>query len=251
MPQNIDGLITPKVNPEVWGKIKTETRSRDVRLQKAQVLTALVMLGEKIVSAQKDNKNIDLHASLKLTLNAVALISSGNKEISFRRREFIRPDLNKSYRELCSNNTPITDLLFGDDLPKVVKDINETNRMASRFSYNSQRGNQRGGYRNQNQSRDNGYNGYKKQQYGSKNGNNSLFWQGEEGWGLQQPTVSTLVTSTITEVSWLPFLDNLKKVLYEEINEFKAGRIAKFASEWSKITSDKFILNLVRNGIFY
>ena len=34
------------------------------------------------------------------------------------------------------------------------------------------------------------------------------------------------------------------------IKEFKAGRIAQCFKAWTKITSDKFILNLVRNGIF-
>ena len=134
-PENVQGLMTPKVNPEVWGKLKTETRSRDVKLQKVQTrlirgMTAMVMVGEKITVAQRENKQIDLHDCLKLTLNAVALVANGSYEVSLRRREYIRPDLNSSYRDLWSNNTPITDTLFGDDLPKVVKEINETNRMA-------------------------------------------------------------------------------------------------------------------------
>ena len=34
------------------------------------------------------------------------------------------------------------------------------------------------------------------------------------------------------------------------ILNFQAGRIAHFSNKWSEITSDKFILNLVKNGIF-
>ena len=185
-PQNVEGLITPKVNPEVWGKIKSETRSRDVRLQKAQIritrgLSALAMLGEKITAAQAAKEPVDLHECLKLTLNSFALIANGNMEVSFRRREFIRPDLNSSYRELCSPATPITDLLFGDELARTVSHINETNRMAFRVSNFSQRGgHQRYGYKNKN-SNNNG--NFKKNSYPPKNGAHSSFKKGKRGGG--------------------------------------------------------------------
>ena len=182
-PQNLLGLTTPKVNPEVWGKVKADTRSRDVRMQKAQVritrgLTAIAMLAEKITTAQSEKESVDLHECLKLTLNGFALVANGNMELSYRRREFIRPDLNSSYRELCAPTTPITDQLFGDELARVVKDINETNRMASRFTGYSQRGNQRYGYKN----KSNGHRDFKKSSsYQSKNGNNSSFRKGKRG----------------------------------------------------------------------
>ena len=188
-PQNVDGLTTPKVNPEVWGKLKADTRSRDVRMQKAQVrvtrgLSALAMLAEKITQAQVAKEPVDLHEALKLTLNSFALIANGNMEVSLRRREFIRPDLNFSYRELCSPATPITDLLFGDELARVVKDINETNRMSSRFTGFSNRGSHRGGYGYKN--KNNNSRDFKKQNYPPKNGGNSHFKKGKRGGGANQ-----------------------------------------------------------------
>ena len=38
--------------------------------------------------------------------------------------------------------------------------------------------------------------------------------------------------------------------MHDEIKNFKAGRIAHFSHAWSEITSDKFILGLVKEGIF-
>ena len=35
-PANLQGMVTPKVNLEIWNKLKTDTRSRDIRMQKAQ-----------------------------------------------------------------------------------------------------------------------------------------------------------------------------------------------------------------------
>ena len=34
------------------------------------------------------------------------------------------------YRHLCSPSNPVTSLQFGDDLPKAVKDISDTNRLS-------------------------------------------------------------------------------------------------------------------------
>ena len=150
-PNNVQGLCTPKVNSEIWGKIKTETRSRDIRFQKAQVrlargLTPLAQLAEKILLAQRNQSQLNLQDALKLALNAFALIANGHMEISHRRREMIRPDLNAGYRELCSQNTPITDNLFGNELAKQVKEINDTNRVATRvtgYGYNYPKGSSR------------------------------------------------------------------------------------------------------------
>ena len=138
-PANITGMTTPKVNPEVWSKLKADTRSRDIRLQKAQLrvvrgLTPLAQLAERILKAKLSSSEINFSECLTLALNAFSLIVNGNSELSYRRREMIRPDLNASYRGLCSTTTPITEYLFGDDLAQVVKDINETNRVATRVS---------------------------------------------------------------------------------------------------------------------
>ena len=49
----------------------------------------------------------------------------------------MRPQLNTNYRHLCSPSNPVTSLLFGDDLPKAVKDISDTNRLSSKFTKDS------------------------------------------------------------------------------------------------------------------
>ena len=137
-PENITGFSLPKVNPEVWSKIKADTRSRDIRMQKAQQrvvrgLTPLAQLAEKLLLAQRsESQVVDIEACLTLALTSFAMIANGNIEISLRRREMIRPDLNLSYRELCAASTPMTDMLFGDDLARVVKDIKETNQVATK-----------------------------------------------------------------------------------------------------------------------
>ena len=47
------------------------------------------------------------------------------------RGEALKPELHISYRYLCAPSNPITTELFGDNLPKAVKD---TNRITSKLS---------------------------------------------------------------------------------------------------------------------
>ena len=86
--------------------MKADTRSRDIRLQKAQLrvvrgLTPLAQLAERILKAKLSSSEINFSECLTLALNAFSLIVNGNTELSYRRREMIRPDLNASYRGLC------------------------------------------------------------------------------------------------------------------------------------------------------
>ena len=46
----------------------------------------------------------------------VALISHASHEIVQRRHEIIKPHLHRDYIELCSQEVPVTSLLFGDHL---------------------------------------------------------------------------------------------------------------------------------------
>ncbi|XP_074612234.1 uncharacterized protein LOC141866599 [Acropora palmata] len=55
-------------------------------------------------------------------------------EVNIKRCELIKPDLNDQFKQLCGSHTPVTKLLFGDDLPKSVKEISETNRVGVKVS---------------------------------------------------------------------------------------------------------------------
>ena len=67
-------------------------------------------------------------------MDGVLLLANANQELNYRRRELMRPQFNASYRHLCSPSNPVTSLLFGDDLPKAVKDISDTNRLSSKLT---------------------------------------------------------------------------------------------------------------------
>ena len=74
---------------------------------------------------------------LQEATDAFALIANANTELNHRRREFIKPNLHNDYKHLCSSSLAITDQLFGDDLPKQIKDLTEVNRVGKKVTTNS------------------------------------------------------------------------------------------------------------------
>ena len=66
-------------------------------------------------------------------MDGVQLLTNANRELNIRRREALKPELHISYRYLCAPSNPITTELFGDDLPKAVKDVADTNRITSKI----------------------------------------------------------------------------------------------------------------------
>ena len=120
----------PKVNPEVWGKLKRDTKTRDLKLQRIQNLVhkGLIPLIKLMENIKKDKAN------MRLAADAFRLLAMGSSQLSQRRRDLIAPDLCPTFRPLCGPNNPVTQLLFGDDLPKQIKDIADTQRVGAKFS---------------------------------------------------------------------------------------------------------------------
>ena len=77
-PDNCEKLTVPKVNPEIWNKLKHGTKSI---------------------------------------------------ELSYRRRDTIKPNLNAEYYVSCGSQVPITGLLFGDELHSQLNNIKATNKI--------------------------------------------------------------------------------------------------------------------------
>lgn len=93
----------------------------------------IISLTDKLLALKSKPQNIskeDVSCFLRFTLDSLTLISHSVYEANLIRRELIRPDLNEHYKQLCSSQTPISKFLFGDDLPKAVKEISETNKVS-------------------------------------------------------------------------------------------------------------------------
>ena len=86
----------------------------------------------------KGAANSILLPRLQVQVDVMALLGHANYELSLRRREAIEPNLNKEYGSLCSSQTPVTTLLFGDELQAQLTAIRALNRIShTAVSHNS------------------------------------------------------------------------------------------------------------------
>ena len=75
----------------------------------------------------KKLKNQTIKDSICKCADAAVLLGKINLDILNLRREKIAPELNQNYKQLTFKTEDYPKLLFGDDLPKTIKDISETN----------------------------------------------------------------------------------------------------------------------------
>ena len=81
---------------------------------------------------------LDTGALLTAQMYAIALLGHTNYELSLRRWEAIKPNLiNKEYSSLCSSQTPVTTLLFGDELQSQLTAIRASNCISHTAVHNS------------------------------------------------------------------------------------------------------------------
>ena len=66
--------------------------------------------------------------------HAAVLLRSSNRELSPKRRDLIRPDLNKQYASLFNPSTPVSSFLFGDELNKEVEELTKSRKLSSKVT---------------------------------------------------------------------------------------------------------------------
>ena len=136
-PVNCEYLTKVCVNQAVWDNLGPSVHSQDVQMQKVEMylfkgMCALTRMINKLVD------QIPLlplgNDTLQEATYVFAMFANANTELNHRRRDLVKPDLHNDYKHLCSSSIPITDQLFGDDLPKQVKDLTEVNLIGKKVT---------------------------------------------------------------------------------------------------------------------
>ena len=97
-----------------------------------------------------DDLQTELDSLINDGIEAMETMSFVSYEVNARRRECIKPDLNKDYMSLFSPSVPINQFPFGDDTSKRLDAIEKTNKvvrkaMAQQSPYSRQRHYKSGG----------------------------------------------------------------------------------------------------------
>ncbi len=76
---------------------------------------------EVLLKTKSDPNRLKIDDLVQMSTDAVALLSHRSHELAQRRCEIIKPHLHRDYTEVCSQEAPVTSLLFGDDLQTELK----------------------------------------------------------------------------------------------------------------------------------
>ncbi|CAB4016913.1 Hypothetical predicted protein [Paramuricea clavata] len=138
-PDNCDRLVAPRINPEIWARIDHTAKQLDLRAStnQANLAKAGVVLAkstDKLLSLYQKDSKPEYRELITLNTDALALLGHASCEMSQRRRETLKPHLNKEYTTLCASHVPVTSLLFGDDLQGQLTNIRATNKVSNTIS---------------------------------------------------------------------------------------------------------------------
>ncbi|XP_065053273.1 uncharacterized protein LOC135682342 [Rhopilema esculentum] len=173
-PSNCSQLIVPRVNRPVWMRMRKEQKDSDRRIAHIQenviAATSALVQGTELV-LNSNIKEDDMKQIAKKLVDSSALLGHVNRELSERRRAMIKPYLKQEYKDLCSEETQITKLIFGDEFNQQIADLKKSSSITnnpmrsndSRYlyrgrnyeykrSYSNYSRNHNNNYHNQNQS---------------------------------------------------------------------------------------------------
>ncbi|KAK6186595.1 hypothetical protein SNE40_008608 [Patella caerulea] len=124
-PSNCESLKETRVNNGVWTTLESFTQTEDSKLRAIQnsVVKASINLTKML---DKGGQDMDSQI-LEWGMDSLAILGHANRWINLRRR-----DLHKKHIDprLCSSAIPVTDQLYGDNMIKDIKDIQELNRIS-------------------------------------------------------------------------------------------------------------------------
>ena len=148
VPSNCEAMCPPSVNEEVWvdlNKVK-KVQSTDKSFKEIQGLVTASML--PLLELAKVVRPFIANApEIKTYISEIlTLIGQVQFNLSLRRRYLMKPYLKGQFQALCNMKTPISTMLYGDDIQKEIKKC-ETAVKIGKFVPNSRRSFGRGAAR--------------------------------------------------------------------------------------------------------
>ena len=190
-PENCFGLSEVRTNPLIWKLLSDRAQGMDSRLRTVQIsmckaASVLAFLLDEMNTLQSQTPTELGEKFLEKGMEAVGLLGHANANLNFRRREVMKPEIDREYGIMCSPNTKFTEWLFGDNVSGDLKEIQAVNRVQSRLRGRG-RGGYRGPFRGQGQNRGRGsYGSYPNYPNYQSRGRYQGSWTPRRGRGFQR-----------------------------------------------------------------
>ena len=141
VPKNCGCLMATRVNGEILEKLTTNSKSRDIKAQRiqnaiVQAMLAITSAADTLVGKSRSGEELgqtNMAATVTSLVDSLALLATANQDVNQRRRDDHRADLNQAYKGLCKGDQEGSALLYGDEITTRIKDINESNRVATKL----------------------------------------------------------------------------------------------------------------------
>ena len=134
-PANCSNIAVPLVNEVIYRNLNAYTRRHDHELADTQrdlisVTNVLTLISQAILEADKKSTMINSKDIIKMCFDGITMLGTAHAKLNNRRKQAISPALDPEIKDVCSARHTVTDYLFGDDLPKAIKDAKEVSRLS-------------------------------------------------------------------------------------------------------------------------
>ena len=133
-PGNCPSLICQKVNPQIWNTLSQGTQKADVHLYNLQetIIKAVFASLQTTSALVLSDLRTDNTQLMGQSIDSLAMLAHAHAQLTQLRKNQIRPSLKAEYSAICSlEENQESKFLFGDDLPKVLKEAKESSSISS------------------------------------------------------------------------------------------------------------------------
>ncbi|MPC71047.1 hypothetical protein E2C01_065315 [Portunus trituberculatus] len=138
-PNNFHALASVECNSQVLEALKLDGRKIDFRLREVNkdILWASTIITKFLVALDdlaEQEANSKVAHEVSMINGALALLGNANHRNNLVRRFVMKLEINYKYAHLCSNKVPMSCFLFGDDVSQSARQIEEAEKLRTKFS---------------------------------------------------------------------------------------------------------------------